>query len=86
MCIYINIEYWPERSFNLLRLKYSKYKLETEILFLILPKTTVLNTTVLDKFNHSNIGTVNAIQKKFVYLHEMGEQIKNSLFIKTLLQ
>ena len=27
-----------------------------------------------------------AIQKKFVYLHEMGEQIKRSLLIKTLLQ
>ena len=31
-----------------------------------------LNATA-DKFNNSNIGTVNAIQKKFVYLHEMGE-------------
>ena len=44
-----------------------------------------LNATVC-KFNNSNIGTVNAIQKKFVYLHEMGEQIKSSLLIKTLLQ
>ena len=26
-------------------------------------------------FNNSNIVTVNAIQKKFVYLYEMGEQI-----------
>ena len=32
-----------------------------------------------------NIGTVNAIQKKLVYLHEMGEQIKISLLIKTVL-
>ena len=38
------------------------------------------------KFNNSSIGTVNVIQKKFVYLHEMGEQIKSSLLIKTLLQ
>ena len=34
----------------------------------------------------SNIGAVDAIQKKFVYLHEMSEQIKNSLLNKTLLQ
>ena len=44
-----------------------------------------LNTTVR-KFNNSNIDAVNAIQKKFVYLHEMGEQIKSSPVIKTLLQ
>ena len=31
------------------------------------------------KFNNSNIGTVNAVWKKFVYLQEMGEQIKSSL-------
>ena len=34
-----------------------------------------LNTTVR-KFNNSNIGIVNAIQKKFIYLREMGVQIK----------
>ena len=44
-----------------------------------------LNTKVR-KFNNSNIGTVNAIQKKFVYLYEMGKQIKSLLLIKTLLQ
>ena len=44
-----------------------------------------LNKTVR-KCNISNIGAVNAIQKKFAYLHEMGEQIKNSLLNKTLLQ
>ena len=42
--------------------------------------------TIVRKFNNSRIGTVNAVQKKFVYLHEMGEQIKRSLKIKTLLQ
>ena len=41
-----------------------------------------LNTTVR-KFN---ICAVHAIQKKFVYLHQMGEQIKSSLLIKMLLQ
>ena len=66
--------------FNLLHLKCSKYKLENEILFLILPK---YNST---RFNNSNIGTVNAIKKEIVYLEEMGEQIKSSLLIKTLLQ
>ena len=44
-----------------------------------------LNTAVT-KLNISNISTVNAIQKKIVYLHEMGEQINSSLLIKTLLQ
>ena len=38
------------------------------------------------KFNNSNIGTANAIQNKFVYLQEMGQQIKSSLLIKTRLQ
>ena len=33
-------------------------------------------------FNNSNICTVNAIQKKFVCLHEMGGQIKSSPLIK----
>ena len=33
-----------------------------------------LNTTVR-KFNISSIGSINAIQKKFVYLHKMGEKI-----------
>ena len=42
-----------------------------------------LNQTVR-KFNNSNIGTVNAMQKKFVYLHEMGKQIKSPLLIKML--
>ena len=46
---------------------------------------TCLNTTVR-KFNNSNIGTINAIQKKFAHLHEMGEQITCSFLIKTLLQ
>ena len=36
-----------------------------------------LNTTVR-KFNNTNIGAVNVIQKKFFYLHEIGEQIKRS--------
>ena len=44
-----------------------------------------LNTAVR-KFNKSNIGTVNAIQKKFFYLQEMGDNIKSSLLIKTLFQ
>ena len=29
---------------------------------------------------------MNAVQKTFAYLHEMGEQIKSSLSIKTLSQ
>ena len=45
-----------------------------------------LQRLIVSKFNNSNIGTVNAIQKKCVYLHEMGEQIKSSLLIKILLQ
>ena len=44
-----------------------------------------LNTTVRI-LNNSNIGTINAIQKKFVCLYEMGEKIKSSILIKTLLQ
>ena len=43
-----------------------------------------LNTTVR-KLNNSNIGTVNAVQRKIFYLHEMGEQTKSSLLIKMLL-
>ena len=43
-------------------------------------------TTTVRKFNNSNIGAVNAIQTKFVYLHKIGEQIKSFLLIKTLLQ
>ena len=43
-----------------------------------------LNITV-GKFNNFNIGTVNAVPKKFVKLHEMGKQIK-SLLLLTLLQ
>ena len=50
--------------------------MENEIFFLVLPKTTVC------KFNNSNICTVNAIQKKFVCLHEMGGLIKSSPLIK----
>ena len=42
-----------------------------------------LNTAVC-KFNNFNIGTVNVIQKKFVKLHEIGEQIKISLLIMLL--
>ena len=69
--------------FNLLHLKYSKYKLENEIFFLIQPKQITVS-----KFNNSNTGTVNAVQKKSisVYTHKMGEQIKSSLLIKALLQ
>ena len=36
-------------------------------------------TTTVRKFNDFNIGIVDAIQKKFVYLHEMGERIKSLL-------
>ena len=39
---------------------------------------TAVDTTVR-KFNNFNIIKVNAIQKKYVYPYEMGEQIKNSL-------
>ena len=60
--------------FNLLYLKYSKYKLENEFF-----SWYWLNTHI---FSNSNIGTVNAIQKKFVYLYKMGEQIKSSPLIK----
>ena len=45
---------------------------------------TCLNTTEC-KFSNFNIGTVNAIQKKFVKLYEMDEQIKSSPLL-TLLQ
>ena len=45
-----------------------------------------LKSVKIRKFTNSNIGAVNAVQKKFVYLHEMGEQIKSLLLIKTLLQ
>ena len=38
------------------------------------------------KFNNFKIGTIKAIQKKFVYLHETYEQIKSSFVIKKLLQ
>ena len=41
--------------------------------------------TIVRKFNNSNIGRVNAVQKKFFYLHKMGQQIKSSLLL-TLLQ
>ena len=44
-----------------------------------------LNKTA-SKFNNSNIGTVNAVQKKFVHPHEMGKQIKILRLIKTLLK
>ena len=37
------------------------------------------------KFNNSKIGTVNAIQKKFVYLPEMGEQIKSAVAVNLFL-
>ena len=39
-----------------------------------------LNTTICE-FNNFNIFSVNAIQKKFVGLHEMGEEIKSSLLL-----
>ena len=35
-------------------------------------------------FNNLNTGTVNAIQKKFVWLHEMSEQIKGLLLLALL--
>ena len=60
-------------------MKYSKCKLENEIFFLYCLDTKVR------KFNNSNIGTVNTVQKKFVYLRKIGRQIKSSLSIKTLL-
>ena len=44
-----------------------------------------INTTV-GKFINCNIGAVNGIQNRFVYLHEIGEQIKILFLIKTLLQ
>ena len=37
-----------------------------------------LNTTVC-KFNNFNIGAVNTIQKKFIPLQKMGEQIRSLL-------
>lgn len=40
----------------------------------MLPKTAVR------KYNNSNIGIVNEIQDKFVYLHEMDEKIKSLSF------
>ena len=43
-----------------------------------------LNTTVY-KINNFRIGKGNAIQKKFIYLHQIDEQIKSSLLL-TLLQ
>ena len=39
-----------------------------------------LNATLCE-FNNFNIGTVNAIQKKLVLLHEMDEQINTSLLM-----
>ena len=62
--------------FNLLHLLNTNWRIK--YFFLILPK---YNST---KFNNSNNGTVNAIQKKLAFLHEMGKQIKSSLLIKTL--
>ena len=46
-------------------------------------KQYYLNTTVY-KFNKFNIGKVNGIQKKFVKLHKIGEQIKSSLLLTLL--
>ena len=45
---------------------------------MILPNTTV------NIFNDFNIVKVNALQKKFVKLHEMGEEIKSSFLLKLL--
>ena len=42
-----------------------------------------VNTTVCE-FNNFNIGTVNAIQKKFVWLDKMYKQIKSSLLLTVL--
>ena len=39
-----------------------------------------LNATLYE-FNNFNIGTVNAIQKKLLLLHEMDEQINTSLLM-----
>ena len=54
----------------------------------MLPKYNSTNT-YFEKHLRDCIWTtlaVNAIQKKFTDLHEMDEQIKNPLLIKTLLQ
>ena len=55
---------------NLLHLKDSKCKLENEIFFLILPK---YNSTRAQQLQH---WYSKCNSKEFVYLHEMGEQLK----------
>ena len=60
----------------MLHLKYSKYKMENEILFLILRKN---NLTQIQQLCLHEMG-------EMVYLHEMGQQIKSLLLIKTLFQ
>ena len=66
----------------MLHLKHSKYKLENEIFFLILPKYNIT------QIQNSNIGMVNAVRKKFVCLHKLKAhfQLKRycSEFILTL--
>ena len=52
--------------------------MDKETFFLILAKTTECD------FNDFNIGTVIAIEKKLVELHEMGKQIKSSLLLTLL--
>ena len=42
------------------------------------------DTTEIQQFNNFNISRVNAIQKEFVKLHEMGGQIKGSLLLTLL--
>ena len=63
-------------------MKHSKYKLENEIFFLILPKYNIT------QIQNSNIGIVNAVRKKFIYLHKLKAhfQLKRycSEFILTL--
>ena len=78
--------YRPTQIYAHRKRPFSGYKLwayirDFTVFFLILPETTEC------EFNNFNIGAINAIQKKFVWLHEieMREQIKSSPLL-TLLQ
>ena len=73
----MQLNYILNICFNLLHLKYSKYKLENEIIFL-----TKYNSTQIQQLQH----WYSKCNSKEICLHEMGEQIKSSLLIKTLLQ
>ena len=66
--------------FNLLHLKYCKYKLKNEIYFLILPK---YNSKQIQQLQH---WCSKCSSKEIVYRYEMGKQIKSSLLTETLLQ